>query len=268
MKVPFVNYSLSYQKIKPEIDEAILGCLDRGDLILRKDVEEFERKLAKFVGKEYAVGVASGTDALYLSLKALGIGAGDEVITSSHTFVATIQVIAQLGAIPVLVDLDEDWTNYMGKRTKAVIPVHIAGKVSSWVGEPMVEDACQAIGAKGVGKGIIQCYSSYPAKILGAYGDAGAITTDSRAIYDEIKELRNHYKKDYSKWGINSRMDNIQACVLNCKIQYLDSYIKRRQKIADIYYEGLKDLEKKGLIKLPSKQTGRVYQDFILQVLN
>lgn len=264
-KVPFVNYGLSYQKIKPEIDQVIQGCLDRGDLILRKDVEEFERKLAKFVGKKYAVGLNSGTDALYLSLKVLGIGPGDEVITSSHTFVSTIQVIKQLGATPVLVDLDEDWEKYETPKTKAVIPVHIAGEVSSWLPkwEHTVEDACQALGAKGVGKGIIQCYSFYPAKILGAYGDAGAITTNSRAIYDEIKELRNHYKKDYSKWGINSRMDNIQASILNVKIKYLPEAIKRRREIAKLYFSKLP----MKVESFPEVCPGRVWQDFIIRTV-
>lgn len=257
-KVPFVNYSLSYQRIKPEIDRAIQGCLDRGDLVLRKDVEEFEKNLAEFVGKKYAVGLNSGTDALYLALKVLGIGPGDEVITSSHTFVSTLQVINQLGAIPVLVDLDEKWTDYMGRRTKAVIPVHIAGKVSSWIGEPMIEDACQSIGAKGIGKGIIQCWSFYPAKILGAYGDAGAITTNNESIYNEIKELRNHYKKDYSKWGINSRMDNIQAAILNVKIKYLPEAIARRKEIAEIYTDNLTEF-------VETSKPREIYQDFIIR---
>ena len=271
MKVPFVNFALEYQKIKPEIDRAIQGCLERGDLILRKDIEEFEENLAKFVGKEYAVGLNSGTDALYLSLKVLGVGPGDEVITSSRTFVATVQVIQQLGAKIVLVDLGEDWLDYKTEKTKAVIPVHIAGKLSPWFfgnflgTTPMVEDACQALGAKGVGKGIIQCYSFYPAKILGAYGDAGAITTNNESIYNEIKELRNHYKgKGYLKWGINSRMDNIQAAILNVKIKYLPEALERREEIANMYYEGFRYIPMELLE--PDKQKGRVYQDFIILI--
>lgn len=262
MKVPFVNYGLAYRKIKPEIDSAIQDCLNRGDLILRKDVEEFEENLAKFVGKKYAVGLNSGTDALYLSLKVLGISPGNEVITSSHTFVATVQVIKQLGAIPVLVDLDEDWLDHITKNTKVVIPVHIAGEVMDWGYSvtPMIEDACQSLGAKGVGKGIIQCWSFYPAKLLGAYGDAGAITTDDETIYNEIKESRNHYKKDYSKWGINSRMDNIQAAILNVKIKHLPEALKRREAIAMRYIYNLPG----GI--LPQNSEGRVWQDFIIRI--
>ena len=195
---------------------------------------------------------------------ALGIGKGDEVITNSYTFVATVQVIQQLGATPVLTDINEDWINYITPKTKAIIPVHIAGKVSPWTSDsiPMVEDACQAIGSKEVGKGVTQCWSFYPAKILGCYGDAGAITTNDRNIYNEIKELRNHYKKDYSKWGINSRMDNLQAAILNVKIRYLPEAIKRRRQIAEEYKWFLKAVIE---VETPVIQKGQVWQDFIIR---
>ena len=275
MKVRFFNPGLGYLKIKKEVDKEIQRVLNAGDLILREDGERFEQNLANFVGTKYAVGLNSGTDALYLSLKAIGVGQGDEVITSSHTFVATAQVIAQLGAIPVLVDIDEDGLMDLEEvknaiiplKTRAIIPVHIAGDICDMVSLKeiadhnkiwIIEDAAQALGAvKPVGS--TQCFSFYPAKILGAYGDAGAITTNEKEIYNEIKELRNHYKKDYSKWGINSRLDNLQAAILNIKIKYLPEVLARRKEISEMY------LEKLNGVGLPLNNEQRVWQDFIIR---
>jgi len=200
-KVRFVNYPLQYKILKKEIDKAIRIILERGDLILRKDVEEFEEKLADFTGVKYAVGLNSGTDALFLSLKAAGIGKGDEVITVSHTFVASIAVIIQAGATPVLVDVGGDYLMDAGrieraisKKTKAIIPVHLNGRMCD-MGKIIkiarkhklivIEDAAQALGAKFKGKmagafGLTGCFSFFPAKILGSFGDAGALTTNNR----------------------------------------------------------------------------------------
>lgn len=233
-----------------------------GDLILRKDLEEFEVGLAKFCGKKYAVGLNSGTDALYLSLWALGVGPGDEVIVPSHTFVATVQVVVQLGATPVLVDMGERWEKYITPYTKACIPAHIAGEFLDWQpveGIHMIDDSCQSLGVSGF-RGITQCWSFYPAKILGAFGDAGGITTDDENLYNEIRELRGHYKKDYSKWGINSRMDNLQAAFLNLKLMYLPETLARRKDIATRYLAGL------NCAGLPEPTKGRVWQDFIIEV--
>ena len=267
MIIKFFQPSLAYKKHRQQYLDEFDRILSAGDLILRQDVEEFEKNFASFVGKKYCVGLNSGTDALYLSLWALGIGKDDEVIVPSHTFVASVQVINQLGATPVLVDMDETWDTFVTEKTKALLPTHIAGATLGWkpTGIPIIEDACQALGAVGVGKGLIQCWSFYPAKILGAYGDAGAITTDDESLANEIRELRNHYKKDYSKWGINSRMDNLQAAILNIKLKYLPKAINRRAEVAERYYNGLKNLEKDGKIKLPNRQIGRVYQDFIVR---
>lgn len=261
MQVKFFNPALGYKQ-HPEIRESIERVLLKGDLILRQDGEDFERDLAKFLGKKYAVGMNSGTDALYLSLWALGIGKGDEVVTSSHTFVASVQVIVQLGATPVLVDMGDDWQEKITSKTKAVIPTHIAGLATPWEpveGIHMVEDACQSIGAEGVGKGITQCYSFYPAKVLGAYGDAGGVTTDDEWMYNELKELRGHYKKDYSKWGINSRLDNVQAAVLNEKLKFLPQTLARRKEIARMYQDGLKG------VQIPPWTEGRIWQDYIIR---
>lgn len=272
--VRFFNPALGYQKIKPEIDRAIQSVLERGDLVLRKDLEEFEENLAKYTGKEYAVGVNSGTDALYLSLWALGIKPGDEVIVPSHTFVATAQVVAQLGATPVMVDVEDNLlvspvavAGALTKKTKAIIPVHLTGAVADVedmlaFDTPIIEDAAQALGATGVGFGVTQCYSFYPAKILGAYGDAGAITTDDEDLAALFKDLRHHYKKDYSEWGINSRLDNMQAAILNVKMQYLAEAQLVRATIAEKYRDGLKDVKD---IRLPEYSEGRVWQDYIIR---
>ncbi len=262
MKVRFFNPALSYLKHKAEFDSEIQRVLSAGDLILRDDVEKFEENLAKFVGTKYAVGLNSGTDALYLALKVLGVGKGDEVIVPSHTFVSTIQVIVQCGATPVLVDMDGKFE--ITTKTKVILPVHIAGevqeiKVPAYEDLYLVEDACQALGAVKNPTSSAQCWSFYPAKILGAFGDAGALTTNDENIYNEVKELRGHYKKDYSKWGINSRMDNLQAACLNIKLKYLPEVLARRKEIAEIYLKELKG------VGLPNNQEGRVWQDFIIR---
>jgi len=250
--------------MRKEILTEIDRVLSSGDLILRKDVETFEENLARFVGTRFAVGVNSGTDALYLALKTLGVGPGDEVITQSHTFVATVQVIKLCGATPLLADLGEDWNIYRTERTKAIIPVHIAGKITPWESSdiPIIEDACQALGAVKNPKSSIQCWSFYPAKILGCYGDGGAITTNDEGIRDEIRSLRNHCKPSYREWGINSRLDNLQAAILNVKLKYLPAILSRRQEIAAVYLRELRGIQ--GL-HLPRNTEGRVWQDFILR---
>lgn len=264
MKVPFINFGKSYAGMREEILAEIDRVLSSGDLILRKDVETFEENLAHFIGTRFSVGVNSGTDALYLSLKALGIREGDEVITSSHTFVATIQVIELCGAKPVLVDLGEDWEKYRTDKTAAIIPVHIAGEITNWKSQyiPIIEDACQALGAIKNPNSFSQCWSFYPAKILGCYGDGGAITTNDEEMRDELVFLRNHYKPTYSKWGVNSRLDNLQAAILNVKLQYLPGFLERRKEIAEIYLKELTDIP--GLL-LPKNDMTRVWQDFIVQ---
>lgn len=271
--VRFFNPGRAYRKIKTEIDTVIQRVLNNGDLILRHDVDEFERRLAQYVGTKYAVALNSGTDALYLSLWALGIKAGDEVLVPSHTFVATAQVVVQLGATPKLYDMDGNIE--FSPNTKCIIVAHIAGDITADMAElakvcllkniPIVEDACQALGANQNGImagafGATGCFSFYPAKILGAYGDAGGIVTDDFELYYKIKELRNHCKTTYGDWGINSRMDNIQAAVLNVKFDHLRDNLLERQRIANIYDEAFKDLR----LTLPRQREGRVYQDYVI----
>jgi len=282
-KVPFVDVPKQYQIIKEEVLRTIDDVLSRGDLILRKDVEEFEKNMAVFVGTKYAVGLNSGTDAMFLPLKALGIGPGDEVITVSHTFVASIAVIVQTGAKPILVDVKEDFTMDVDKleaaiteKTKAVIPVHLNGRMcemdklmeivksSNLI---VIEDAAQAIGSKYQSKmagsfGLAGSFSLYPFKVLGCFGDGGVLTTDDENLAEKVRLLRNHGQKTPAPeqarygagkteivcFGFNSRLDNIQAAILNLKFKYLPQYIERRRKIALLYQKGLADV--KG-VKLP-----------------
>lgn len=258
MRVRFWNPGYAYQKIRDEIRDEDDRVLSQGQLILRQDVEDFENNLARYVGTKYAVAVASGTDALILSLKILDIGQGDEVITTAYTFRATVEAIHHVGATPVLVDLDEDWKKYITHKTRAVIPAHLEGRTLNWEPEPgihMIEDACQAIGAKEQ-TGVFACYSFYPAKILGCYGDGGAITTNDEELYNELKIMRNHYKGDWSKYGFNSRLDNREAAVLNVKFKYLADHIARRKEIAHRY-----DRELKGVV---TPEPREVYQDYVI----
>lgn len=262
VKVRFFDPGLNYVRHRAEMRDAIDYCLTRGDLILRQDVEEFEKKFAEYVGTQFAIGVASGTDALILSLKAAGIGPGDEVITTSHSFRATVEAIHHVGATPVIADLNEDWRPYRTEKTKAIIPTHIAGDVLPWSPDPgiiMIEDACQAVGAAPV-TGLTACYSFYPAKILGCYGDGGAIATNDEALYEKLKIMRNHFKGDWGPYGYNSRLDNLQAAVLNIKMKYLSEDIARRKEIAEKYDRGLEHLP----VGRPVER--KVYQDYIITV--
>ena len=246
--------------------KAMDDVLSRADLILRKDVEEFENNMADFVGTKYAVGLNSGTDTMFLSLKALGIGSGDEVITVSHTFVASLAVIFQVGAKPVLVDVKEDFTMDMDKveeliteKTKAVLPVHLNGRVCEMdrlmeiarkYNLIIIEDAAQALGAKYNNKmagsfGLVGSFSLYPFKTLGCFGDGGVLTTNDGDLAEKIRLLRDHGQKTKTEivcFGWNSRLDNLQAAVLNIKFKYLPGWIKRRREIASLYNKGLADV--------------------------
>jgi len=283
MKVPFVNYILQYKNLESEIDQAIKEALLAGDLILREDVERFEKNLASFLNVNYAVGVNSCSDALRFSLQAVGIKEGDEVITVSHTFFATIEAIHHVGAKPVLVDVGEDFLMDMDKveqaittKTKAIMPVHLNGKICDMeklmkIAQKhnliIVEDAAQALGAELNNKkagsfGATGCFSFYPAKLLGCLGDGGAVVTNDKGIADKICFLRNHGQENKTKitlYGYTSRLHNLQAAVLNVKIKYLSQWIKRRRAIADIYFQGLSNIKE---IKLPLSD---VWQNYVLR---
>jgi dTDP-4-amino-4,6-dideoxygalactose transaminase len=291
-KVPFVNYPEHYRRIWDEVMEAITEALSKGDLILRDQLRQFEENIASFVGVKHAVGVNSGTDALFLSLKAAGVGQGDEVITVAHTFVATVSVIVQCGATQVLVDIGEDMNmdvNQVKKaitpRTKAIIPVYLNGrmcKMDELMGIAnehnllVIEDAAQALGAKFDGKkagssGLSGCFSFYPAKMLGAAGDGGVVVTNDEEIAEKIRLLRDHgYQRTTGEmlcYGYNSRLDNLQAAILDVKLKYLPEWIERRRELANKYYEGLSDLQE---LKLPPPPHSNdlffdVYQNYVIR---
>jgi dTDP-4-amino-4,6-dideoxygalactose transaminase len=313
-KVDFINSSYRrYYKIhKKEILKAIDNCFSLGNFVLRKDVLEFEGKLAKFVGTKYAVGVNSGTDALKLSYKALGCRPGDEVITVAHTFIASIQEIVHLGAKPILIDVGEDGLmdvsqieKAITEKTVGIVPVHLSGKVCDmneimriakkhnlWV----CEDACQALGAyfqkdwkqgssrsegsywgnkKAGSIGNTGCFSFISPKTLGGAGDAGGIVTDSQELYEKLLLMRNHWNitqgalhgfqpkaPEIMDWGYNSRLDNIQAAILNVKFKYYPAMLKRRREIGMMYNKGLKNLP----CVLPIQQPKQIYQEYIIKV--
>jgi dTDP-4-amino-4,6-dideoxygalactose transaminase len=301
-KIKFLDLTAQYKSIKREINRAIKRVLESGQFIGGKGVENFEKEFAKFCGVKYAISVNSGTDALFLSLKALGIGPGDEVITTPFTFIATAEVIANLGAKPVFVDIDPRTFNInpqqlayqlnkLGKlKVKAIVPVHLFGQMAD-MDEIMriarkyklfvVEDAAQAIGAEIIQNskvknqndnskfkinrikkqtwrmagsiGDVGCFSFFPSKNLGAYGDGGMVITNNKKLAEKILLLRNHGSSPKNKYlnlilGTNSRLDAIQAAILRVKLKYLKKWIKKRQEIANYYNQSLKGV---GDIKVP-----------------
>lgn len=255
-----------YLAHKEEYDAEIQRVLTNGDLILREDVELFERNLAEFLGVKHVVAVASCTDALVLSLKATGIKPGDEVICPSYTFRATLEAIHHVGAKPVLYDLDGEYKHLVTRKTAAIVPAHLEGSVRRDMadvaefarnnGLVVIEDAAQSIGAAPV-RGSTACYSFYPAKILGCFGDGGAVATNSPHLADHLRKMRNHYKDDWGAgYGYNSRLDNLQAAVLNVKLKYLAGAIAKRKHFAQMYDKGLTG------VGLPEER--EVYQDYIV----
>lgn len=242
--------------MQDKILDAIKRVLSSGQFILGKEVEAFEREFAQYCNVDYAVGCANGTEALYLALKSLGIGEGDEVITVSHTSSATICAIRMTGAIPVYVDIDE--RSYLmntdlikpTKKTKAIVPVHLYGRMCDMrklkkFNIPIIEDCAQSVGAGNL-FGDMGAYSFYPTKNLGGIGDGGCLITDNKSLANKIKMLREYgFKERFVSEieGINSRLDEIQAAVLRIKLKYLDKELKRRWDLATFYWEELKDTD-------------------------
>lgn len=264
--IPFVDLKIQYRSIQDEIKAGINAVLEQTNFILGEPVAGFEKEFAKFCDSDYCIGVASGTDALHLALRALNIGEGDEVITAANTFVATVLAISYVGAKPVLVDIDPETYNIdldkinekITSRTKAIIPVHLYGrpvdmkrliKIASNFNLKIIEDACQAHGAtlneRKIGSyGIAGCFSFYPGKNLGAYGDGGAIITSDGKIYEKLKMMRNYgsplkYHHDFI--GYNSRLDTLQAAILNVKLKYLEGWNNKRFTNAKLYNEKLSE---------------------------
>jgi dTDP-4-amino-4,6-dideoxygalactose transaminase len=262
MKVPFLDLQAQYHSIKDEIDDAIQKVLDSCAFAGGPFIEEFERNFSAFCGTGCAVGVSSGTSALWMALLALDVGVGDEVITTANTFIATAEAISYTGAKPVFVDVDNrTYTMNPGlleaaitSHTKAIIPVHLFGQmtdmdpvmeIANSYGLPVIEDASQAHGAEYKGRragsiGILGCFSFYPGKNLGAYGEAGCVVTNSNDLARRIQKLRDHgqskkYYHDLVGW--NARMDGIQGAVLCVKLKYLEGWNESRRRHAELYNE-------------------------------
>jgi dTDP-4-amino-4,6-dideoxygalactose transaminase len=291
VSVPAFDLTQQYKRIGAEIGAKTLEVLASGHYINGATVEQFEHQFAQYIGTNHCVGCNSGTDALFLALRALDIGPGDEVITTPFTFVATAGTISATGATPVFIDIDAQTFNLdlsqleaaITPRTKAIIAVHLFGQPvdmtqvmaiaqshNLWV----IEDAAQAAGATWQGAkvgsiGHVGCFSFYPTKNLGACGDAGAVTTNDPAVADRIRMLRNHGQQQrYSSetLGVNSRLDAIQAAVLSIKLGYLDEWNAQRQAIAHRYASFLSRLP--GIIA-PEALTGSepVWHQYTIRVL-
>ncbi len=260
--IPILDSKRQYAQIGAQIETAVVEVLRSGSYILGQHNKALEEDLAEFIGTKHSVALNSGTDALHLALRALDIGAGDEVITVAFTFVATTEAIGIVGATPVFVDIDKDTFNIdpmkieaaITPRTKAIIPVHLYGQpcdmdiimdIAKRHNLYVIEDCCQAIGAKYKGKtvgsfGDINCFSFYPTKNLGAMGDGGLCTTDSDALRDRLVALRNHggaIRYYHDEIGVNSRLDEIQAAILRVKMNYINEWNDKRRKNAYFYNE-------------------------------
>ncbi len=274
--VPMVDLKKQFQETKDEIFHVLIEILESGQYILGAKVSEFEKKVAVYHGVREAIGVASGTDALHLAIEALGIGEGDEVITTPFTFFATVEAILYTGATPVFVDIEPDTLNIdvsqieanITGKTKALLPVHLFGhpadmrtilNIAKKHRLKMIEDCAQSFGAEANGKkvgsiGDAGCFSFYPSKNLGGYGDGGMIILNSTRVADTIRELRNHGSRGsyrHKRVGFNSRLDEIQAGILLVKLIRIDEYNRKRRQNASFYNNLLSDkvkcpVEKKG----------------------
>lgn len=301
--VPLLDLRAQYASIRKDVEAAVLGVMESQHFILGPEVEGLEHEIAAYCQCEHAVGVSSGTDALLIALMAIGIRAGDEVITTSHTFFATAGAIARLGARPVFVDIDPCTYNIapdrieaaVTDRTRAIIPVHLYGQMAEM--DPIldiarrhklavVEDAAQAIGAEYRGRragsiGEVGCFSFFPSKNLGACGDAGMVTTNDSGLADRLRLLRNHgYRpKYYNKVvGGNFRLDALQAAVLRVKLKHLETWTEARRRNADRYRQlfceaGLLDTSRSTSLATPGKlilpfaapYSRHIYNQFVIR---
>lgn len=262
--IPMVDLKEELKIMREPLLTTMVDVLDSGQYILGEKGTQLEKLIAHYVDASYGLGVGNGTDALQLSLQALNIGPGDEVITTPFTFVATAEAIAQVGAKPVFVDIEADTYNMdpahieevITDRTKAILVVHLYGQTANMTDImaiankrhlKVIEDACQAIGTEYHGQrvgaiGDIGCFSFFPSKSLGAFGDAGIVVTNQQELYEKVMRLRNHgsdKKYHHSLIGMNSRLDELQAAILLVKLTYLDDFLDKRRAIARRYTEGL-----------------------------
>ena len=274
--IKYWDYLREYRKLKREILNSVNKVFESGTLLFGQELKKFEKNFCKFNNSKYGIGVGSGTDALFIALKVLDIGKGDEVITVSNTAIPTVAAIKNTGAEVKFVDIGKDYLldvkkikQAINSKTKAIIPVHLFGQtcnmneiisISKKYNLKIIEDCAQACGAMYKGQkagsiGDIGCYSFYPTKILGAYGDGGFLTTNSKKIYEKMHRFRfygidtlNKNKKWSNKYysidhGTNSRLDEVQASILNLKLKYINFFIKRRRAVAHKYFDGIKGLD-------------------------
>ena len=297
MKVSFIDLNAQYRQIKKDINLSFNNLFKKSDFILGNAVREFEKEFAQYCGVKYAIGLNSGTDALFLGLLGLGIKEKDEVIVPAFTYIATALAVSMCGARPVFVDVDEETYNIdpsrietaITKRTKAIIPVHLYGqsadiqpiiKIAKKYNLKIVEDVAQAHGAKWKDKndkskklgsiGDIGCFSFYPTKNLGAFGDGGMVVTKNSEVYNRLILLRDYGRKDRYEHiikGYNSRLDSIQAIILRAKLKHLDRWNKSRQKNAQIYNEQLSNC-KEVIIPKVSNYSTHVYHIYGVRVKN
>jgi dTDP-4-amino-4,6-dideoxygalactose transaminase len=285
-QVSFVDFNAQYQDLLEEIQAALDRVVESKRFVMGEDVRLFEEEFASYCGTDYAIGVGSGTEALFLALKACDVGPGDEVITVSHTFIATATAISLTGATPVFVDIDPDTytldvnavTNGISPKTKAVVPVHLYGQCANM--EPLlslaethdlylIEDAAQAHGAVYQGRkagsmGDLGCFSFYPSKNLGAFGEAGAVITNNKQAAEQLRRLRNHgqeQKYHHVQEGFNSRLDALQAAVLRINLRHLDQWNAARRRAAAWYDDALGQL-----VQTPSVHTANqhIYHLYVI----
>ncbi|KRQ87427.1 dTDP-3-amino-3,6-dideoxy-alpha-D-galactopyranose transaminase [Caloramator mitchellensis] len=286
--IQLLDLLAQYETMKDEMKEAVISTIESGHYILGPQVKKLEEDIARYCNVKHGIGVANGTDALVLTLKAFGIGEGDEVITSPFTFFASAETISQVGATPVFVDIEPDTYNIdaekieekITEKTKAIIPVHIFGQmcdmdrimeIARKHNLIVIEDACQAIGSEYKGKkagsiGHAACFSFFPTKNLGGYGDGGMIVTNDDELAAKIRMLRFHGSKVkyyHDMLGFNSRLDELQAAILNVKFKYLDEWNNKRNEKAHIYNELLKDTS----CKVPTEReyNKHIYHLYIIQ---
>lgn len=294
MKVPFFNYSYLFESHKEKYLSIFEDIGNRGAYILQKDLVDFEKSLANYCNVKYAIGVANGTDAIWLALEAAGIGEGDEVIISSHTYIATAGAVAFVKAKPVPVECRGDWMidpvaveAAITPRTKAILPTQLNGRccdmdalkaIADKYDLLIIEDAAQGLGARYKGNfagtmGLAGTISFYPAKTLGSFGDAGAILTDDKNLYDKMRFARDHGRNDdgeFIMWGYNSRMDNLQAAILNFKLPFYNREIDRRRELASLYHDNLKEISQISLPQPPnaSKDYFDVFQNYEIKAVD
>lgn len=290
MKVPFVDLKMQYENIKGEIDEAISNVINESSFIGGRHLKSFEQNFAGYIGSKHCIGVGNGTDALFIALKSFGVGKGDEVITVANSFIATSEAITMIGARVVFVDCNEKTYNIdvnklenaITNKTRAIIPVHLYGQpaemekileIAKNYNLFVIEDAAQAHGAKYKGKkvgtiGDCACFSFFPGKNLGAYGDAGALVTNDDELSRKARMFANHgrtEKYNHEFEGVNSRLDGLQAAILDVKLKHIERWTERRRAIAKIYDKELKDIVVTPYI-MPDVR--HVYHLYVIRVKN